>query len=238
MVPFFLILLLSIFVFFGISSMLKRGHDLHALAFFVLYIYTIFAQIGYVYFPELSEFIGAYFGPNLFYKYWAFMFLSFVLTFLFYLVMTKKGIIRNFYTIRKTNKYGRFIFFLISGLLYIVLVSYFFTNRSLFGYGGGTPMGSPLFGIGFWMYTICTFVLYTIFRDDSITLGIRFFSLFIFLFFIEFFLRVAIASGVRSTILYFFVSIFFFEVFPLIQTFKKNKRKLVIIFTSSIIVFS
>ena len=53
---------------------MKRGHDLHALAFFMLYIYTIFAQIGYAYFPELSDLFGAYFGPMLFYKYWAFMF--------------------------------------------------------------------------------------------------------------------------------------------------------------------
>ena len=62
--------------------MLKRSDDLHAMAFFGLYIYTIFAQIGYAYFPELSEFYGAYFGPELFYKYWAFMFFSFVFTFL------------------------------------------------------------------------------------------------------------------------------------------------------------
>ena len=65
--------------------MLKKGHDLHALSFFTLYIYTIFTQIGYVYFPELSDFYGVYFGPLLFYKYWAFMFFSFAFAFLLYL---------------------------------------------------------------------------------------------------------------------------------------------------------
>ena len=49
------------------------------ISFFALYIYTVFAQIGYAYFPELSDVVGAYFGPTLFYKYWAFIFfLSFL----------------------------------------------------------------------------------------------------------------------------------------------------------------
>lgn len=218
--------------------MLKRGHDLHALSFFVLYMYTIFAQIGYAYFPELSELIGAYFGPKLFYKYWAFMFLSFVLTFLFYLNITKNESTRPLYILKKTKSYGCLIFFSICVFLYVSLSFYFVLNRSLFGYGGGTPMGSPLFGIGFWMYTICTFVLYTLLRDNKSSLSLRLLSLLFFLFCIEFFLRVAIASGVRSTILYFFVSIFFFEVFPLIQTIKKNRQKLFILTLSSIIVFT
>ena len=50
--------------------MVVKGHDLHALAFFTLYIYTIFAQIGYVFFPELSKLYNAYFGEKLFYEYW------------------------------------------------------------------------------------------------------------------------------------------------------------------------
>ena len=74
MLPLILIIILSIFVLYCIKFMIKRGHDLHALAFFTLYIYTIFAQIGYAYYPEFSDLVGAYFGPKLFYKYWAFMF--------------------------------------------------------------------------------------------------------------------------------------------------------------------
>ena len=70
--------------------MINRHNDLHALAFLALYIYTIFAQIGYAYFPELSILTGAYFGPILFYKYWAFMFFSFVFSFVLYRRMNPK----------------------------------------------------------------------------------------------------------------------------------------------------
>ena len=81
MLPLFFIIIFSLFVYYSIKVMIKRGHDLYALSFFSLYIYTIFAQIGYAYYPELSMFVGAYFGPNLFYKYWAFMFFSLFLVF-------------------------------------------------------------------------------------------------------------------------------------------------------------
>ena len=84
MLPLFLIIILSLFVYYSIKVMIKRGHDLYALAFFSLYVYTIFAQIGYAYFPELSMLEGAYFGPQLFYDYWIFMFFSFVFSFLLY----------------------------------------------------------------------------------------------------------------------------------------------------------
>ena len=62
MLPLFLIIIFSLFVYYCIKFMLKREHDLYALSFFSLYIYTIFAQIGYAYFPELSMFVDAYFG--------------------------------------------------------------------------------------------------------------------------------------------------------------------------------
>ena len=73
MLPLFLIIILSLFVYYSIKVMIKRGHDLYALAFFSLYVYTIFAQIGYAYFRELSMLEDAYFGPQLFYDYWIFI---------------------------------------------------------------------------------------------------------------------------------------------------------------------
>jgi hypothetical protein len=51
--------------------------------FLFLFIYCIFAQVGYFYFSELSEFIGAYFGERSWYKATAFIVLSFI-SFLFF----------------------------------------------------------------------------------------------------------------------------------------------------------
>jgi oligosaccharide repeat unit polymerase len=239
MLPLFLILILSLFVFYSIRFMMKKGHDLHAYAFFTLYIYTIFAQIGYAYFPELSDLAGAYFGPMLFYKYWAFMFFSFVFTFLLYRVMNPKNDKKDVYIVKATSRnYGEYFFFLIVILLYLTLSQYFDTYRGIFGYGGGTPMGGPWFGIGFWMFTLCTLILFTLVRDKSNKIKKRIFSFVLFIICTLFFIEVAIASGVRSTILYFFLSLAFYELFPIIKTIKFQKRKIFTIIVSGVIVIS
>jgi hypothetical protein len=219
--------------------MMKKGHDLHALAFFTLYIYTIFAQIGYAYFPELSMLYGAYFGPLLFYKYWAFMFFSFVFTFLLYKKINAKNDKKDIYSVKPASKnYGEYFFFLIVILLYLILNLYFYTNRGLFGYGGGTPMGGPWFGIGFWIFTLCAFILFTLFRDKSIKIKKRIFSFILFLLCTSFFIRVTIAAGTRSAILYFFVSLAFYELTPVLKTIKYQKRKIFIFLISGFFVIS
>lgn len=239
MLPLFLIVILSLFVLYSIRFMIKRGHDLHALAFFILYVYTIFAQIGYAYFPELSDVVGAYFGPNLFYKYWVFMFFSFVFTFLLYRFMNPKNEKKNAYIVKSANlNYGEYLFFLIVILIYIGLNLYFNRYRNLFGYGGGNTLGGPWFGIGFWVFTLCTFILYTIFRDKSNKFKKRIFSLLIFLLCIVFFLKVTIAAGTRSAIFYFFLSLTFYELFPIIKTIKYQKRKIFILMAGGFFVIS
>ena len=239
MLPLILIIILSIFVLYCIKFMIKRGHDLHALAFFTLYIYTIFAQIGYAYYPEFSDLVGAYFGPKLFYKYWAFMFFSFVFTFLLYRKMNPKNEKKDAYIVKSTKfNFGEFLFFSIAIILYLLLSLYFEKYRSIFGYGGGTPMGGPWFGIGFWIFTLCNFILYTLFRDKSNKIKKRLFSFIIFLFCFIFFLKVALASGIRSTILYFFIAIAFYELTPLIKKIKYQKRKIFILIVSGFFVIS
>ncbi len=237
--PLILIVIFSLFVLYSIRFMLKKGHDLHALAFFTLYIYTIFAQIGYVYFPDLSILVGAYFGPNLFYKYWAFMFFSFVFTFLLYRKMNPKNDKKDAYIVKSTNfNLGQFIFFFIVIILYLLLTIYFDKNRSIFGYGGGTPMGGPWFGIGFWIFTLCTFILYTLFRDRSNKIKKRLFSFILFLFCFVFFLKVTIASGIRSTILYFFITLAFYELTPITKIIKYQKRKIFTLIVLGVFVIS
>lgn len=239
MLPLFLILILSLFVFYSIRVMINRHNDLHALAFLALYIYTIFAQIGYAYFPELSILTGAYFGPILFYKYWAFMFFSFVFSFVLYRRMNPKNSKKVFYKVKPARKnYGEYVFFLIVMLLYLALVTYFLKYRGIFGYGGGTPMGGPWFGIGFLLFQSCTFILYTLFRDKSNKIKKRIFSGIAFIFCILFFVQVAIAAGTRSPILYVFIGIVFYESYPILSTIKNEKRKIFVLIFSSLFVFN
>ncbi len=58
------LLLLSIIYVFGLRSLLRRDM-LFGGAYFYLYIYAIFALIGYIYRPEVSGAILAYFGPEI-----------------------------------------------------------------------------------------------------------------------------------------------------------------------------
>ena len=239
MLPLFLISILSLFVFYSIRFMMKKGHDLHALAFFALYIYTVFAQIGYAYFPELSDLAGAYFGPMLFYKYWAFMFFSFVFTFLLYRAINRRNYKKYSYIVKSTNlNYGEYFFFLIVILLYLTLNIYFVMYRELFSYGGGNSSGGPWFGIGFWIYTVCTFILYTLFRDKSNKIKKRIFSFVLFLLFIAFFIKITVAAGTRSSLLYLFISLAFYELSPIIKTIKFERRKVFTIILSGILVIS
>lgn len=225
MLPLFLLVILSLFVFYCIAFMLRRNHDLHALAFLTLYIYTIFTQIGYAYFPELSIFIGAYYGPMLFYKYWIFMFSSFILTFFLYKKMFPRNDKKQTYLVKPINsKIGENLFFIIVILLYLLLNLYFIVYRNLFEYGTANPMGGPWFGIGFWVFTICTVILFSLFRDKSNSRRKRRFSAILFFICTLFLITVAIASGVRSTILYFFISLMLYESFPFINKIQ-NKRK-------------
>ena len=238
MLPLFFIIIFSLFVYYSIKVMIKRGHDLYALSFFSLYIYTIFAQIGYAYYPELSMFVGAYFGPNLFYKYWAFMFFSFVFSFLLYKKFNSKNDKRYVYSVRPASRnYGEYFFFLIVILLYLTLNLYFFKNKGLFGYGGGQTMGGPWFGIGFLLFQTCTFILFSLFRDKSNKINKRICSFIIFILCFLFYLQISVAAGSRSHILYFFIACVIYELSPIFNIVKYKKKIFFIYLIISLVVF-
>lgn len=238
MMPLYLIILFTIFVLYSMRRMISNGDDLYALAFLSLFIYTIFTQIGYAYYPQLSKLFGAYFGPELFYEYWGFMFLSFVLSFLLYTYISRgRSSIR--FILKKSSQntlsglFGLFVF-----ILYTVLNIYFYKNRIEFGYGGGNPMGGPWFGIGFLFFQSCTFIMYTLFRDKTNGRIKRVLSFLGFILCFIFFLRVTVAAASRSDILYFFVALSFYELTPLRHSIKYQKRKILLFLLVGGMVFS
>jgi hypothetical protein len=229
MLPACLIVILSFLVFLCIKNMLSHGDDLHALAFIALYVYTIFAQIGYAYFPEFSIFLGAYFGIKLFYYYWLFMFLSFLSSFLLYKKVRKLRVYKQHYIVKKSNSNLRFLlFWVISIVLYLLLYWYFKSNRALFGWGGGSPMGSMWFVIGFRLFTLTTFFSYIMLRNKLNKFAVRAIGISAFIFEFIFFINVCIAAGNRSDIVYFFVAISFYELSPIMNSFKLQKKKVIL----------
>lgn len=239
MLPACLIVILSLLVFLSIKKMLSFGDDLHALAFIGLYVYTVFAQIGYAYFPEFSIFLGAYFGINLFYYYWLFMFLSFLSSFLLYKKVRETRGNKYHYLVETTNNNVRWLFFLvISIVLFSLLYLYFKNNRALFGWGGGSPMGSMWFVIGFRLFTLITFFSYIMFRNKSNKFTVRAIGLLAFLFELMFFINVCVAAGNRSDIVYFFIAVSFYELSPIINSFKLQKKKVILFLVIGVVLIN
>jgi hypothetical protein len=228
--PLILIIFFSLFSFHCIKVMIKKGDDLHALSFLLLFIYTIFVQIGYVFFPQLFISVGTYFGPEIFYQYWIFIFLSFLLSYLIYLKINNLNRKKLAYFVIDSNRFiGKSFFMIFSVLLYFVLIIYFFKNKDEFGWGDGNPMGSQFFALGFGFYTICMLIIYIFYRNKIETILFRRLSLILFLFFLIFFLRVCFASGLRSNILYFFLAIIFYEFSPFNNLIKFQKKKIFLV---------
>lgn len=90
MLPQAFLIFLSIFLFIPTFWYILKRDDVFALAYVVLFVYTIFTQIGYAFYPDLSARNHLYYGETLFYDYWLFMFLSFCFSFLLYSTVTAK----------------------------------------------------------------------------------------------------------------------------------------------------
>ena len=81
MEPGFLIAIFSVIFLFTWQYIWRRD-VLFGTLYFFLFVYAVFAEIGYAYFPELSISIKAYFEPEIFYAVNIFVTLSFITLFL------------------------------------------------------------------------------------------------------------------------------------------------------------
>ena len=102
--------------------------------YFFLYVYTIFAQIGYAYFPWLSSLIKAYFGPEVFYEVNLFVTLSFFSLFMFFFLCHHILVRRPAYSVTQSKPNLRVFFYLfvIGHLLGMAL--YFSSNYEFLNY--------------------------------------------------------------------------------------------------------
>ena len=133
MEPWLYLLLFSIFFILTGTYVWKRD-VLYGGIYLFLYIYTIFSQIGYTYFPSLSIFIKAYFGSKLFYEFHAFIFLSFLAYFLIFRAFYKKILAVKKYKIVKSN-IQYFPFFVMVVLMHILFLGfYLFLNYDSISY--------------------------------------------------------------------------------------------------------
>lgn len=89
-----MVLLIFIFsILFVITSIyIWKKSPIFFLAYMLLFIYTIFTQLGYVFYPEELNIVShyQYYGQEAFYKYWVYIFFSFISIFLLFVILYDK----------------------------------------------------------------------------------------------------------------------------------------------------
>lgn len=126
-IEFGLILLFSTFFIFSLFYIVRRD-IFYGGVYLFLYIYIIFVLIGYKYLPELSIFIKAYFGPEIFIPLTLFVFASFISFFIsfcsFYHTIQKKT-----YRVSKfIIPYSKIMFFLFVSFQLLYIAYFLSTN--------------------------------------------------------------------------------------------------------------
>jgi hypothetical protein len=222
--------LIVIFVLFFATTcyvMVRRGDDLHAMAYLALFVYSVFAQIGYVNYPQFSQEAHAYFGPALFYDYWLFMFGSFFATFLVYLALTtfRRRSRPAYRMIKAPKRAGPVLLCGLVTLLAAVLADYFVSNREAFHWGGGAEY-SLWFALGFRLLNAATLVLYIGQRSAVGRPTARRLMRLALVLCLPLVMVVAIAIGSRSDLLFLAIALSFYEMHPLSRFLRLHKRQL------------
>ena len=217
-------IMISVFtaIFLITGYYIWRRDVLYGLVYLFLFIYIIFAQIGYAYFPALSELIRAYFGPAVFYSVNLFITLSFIFFFILFYYFFKYVVRRPAYKVFKSNPRLSVVFYIVLIVHIIGMALYFYANYDLITYTNAydqefqVKRGLPflLFGIGFKQSVFINLALYFMLRVKTQDAPyINRIPIFI-LFFLEFilFILIALKLGNRTDLLSFALGIVFLEI--------------------------
>jgi len=166
--PSILIVFFAVFFFVTWTAVIRRGDDLFAIFYLFLFVYTIFTQIGYIYFPELAMTNFAYFGSEIFYDYWLFVFLSFVGVFLLRMLFRPHPAAFSGFTIVQSKGHGRLWLFYIGvfGFLLWTVVNYVSLYDEI---SYGSMGGSQIFSWAVSFLPIVFLTLYSRLRHDVLT---------------------------------------------------------------------
>lgn len=196
---------------------------LYGIAYLSFFIYAIFAQIGYAYFPELSVFIEAYFGPTIFFETNIFVTLSFITFFLCFLFLHRHLIKKpSFYILKSKSRYT-IIFHSALCIHFLFLGLYFYQNYDSINYDNASneiyqvEMGFLyiIFGILFKLSVVVNLILYFLYRVRSETAPKinRHAILFFLVLGITLFVMISLKIGSRTDLLALTVSIVVIELY-------------------------
>ena len=217
-------ILIAIFtvIFLVTGYYIWKRDVLYGLVYLFLFVYTIFAQIGYAYFPALSEFIRAYFGPDMFYSVNLFVTLSFVSFFILFYLFYKCVVRRPAYKVVKSSPRLSIIFYIVLIGHIIGMALYFHANYDLITYANAydekfqASQGLPflIFGLGFKQFVFINLALYFMLRvktQDSPYIN-RMIVFILFLLEFILFILLTLKLGNRTDLLSFTLGIVFLEI--------------------------
>jgi hypothetical protein len=140
--------------------------------YFFLFIYTIFAQVGYAYYPTLSMSIKAYFEQDIFYDVSIFVTLSFITFFVCFYFLHHYQVDKLAYQIVQSSSKSSALFYLVVVSHFLVVLLYFLANYDSLSYSSWSNedfqdeggVAYFLFGLSFKLSVALNLILYFLIR--------------------------------------------------------------------------
>jgi hypothetical protein len=230
-----LILLTAVFCLTTLVYIAKRD-DVSAVAYLTLFVYTIFTQIGYVHYPQLSANHNVYFGQELFYPYWSFMLLSFAACFVGFTFFHGRHLKKPLIVQNTPRAAAKRLFRCIVICILLYLGVGFVQYAPELGYGmrqaSEVSTGCVIFLLIYRFYALVIVILYA---NCNLREG-RAVSLLLFIPSALIYLAIAMTVGSRGDILYLTAGVVFFHLHPLAYTLRKRLKTVALIFVFGLVV--
>jgi hypothetical protein len=202
----------------GLIAVTRRDALLGGFYFF-LFVYIIFALVGYAYFPLLSQVLGLYFGPGILPTVTWFCTGSFaavaVCILFFHKHLVRPGWIGVQYAASPRASYA---FLALASLFLIIMLLLFIRDYDEIDYAKVPQMPSDLFAIGFKQINIVALTLWAVIRNHAYNRSHRVMAAALFGASMLLFFAIAAKAGNRTDIVAFGMGVGTFELWPMLTS--------------------
>jgi len=200
-----ILMIITFVIFFILSSFyIWKKSQIFFLAYSILFAYTIFTQLAYLFYPEELNIIfsNQYYGEETFVPYWTYIFLSFISIFLIFILLYEKKYKTIFRLetnplLKKTNS---FLYITVIFFYELVLIFFLAKNYENLSYFNQTILKDNtiwvyLFSINGVILLSLFYKIYTTYKKDW-----KVFYIILFILSVSVFLITAIRAGQRIEI--------------------------------------
>lgn len=195
-----LIILFIAFFIFSAYFMVKYL-DFIAIPYSLLFLYTVFSQIGYIFYPEKLDLYsdGQYYGMDTFYSYWSYIFISFVLIFLLWL-LTKSFSFKNHIKVCNYNsniKINKRLYFIMILSWQLILSVLLILNYDILSYYNQQILKNNK--LWFYMFSFDGIIIYSLYIKFLVAKSLteKILSIILLLFSVIIFFITSLRSGQR-----------------------------------------